>query len=134
MKLYVYSTLASDVRYQNVIPGGADLPIVADDVLIRGGAGVANDRLVTPRGVATPISEAEAEALRANPVFQMHEKNGFVQISGEAIDPDKAAADMTGRDTSAPLVPEDLPPDQAPMGMDSESAPSVGRPRGAKKK
>lgn len=125
MKLYVYSTLASDVRYQNTAPGGADLPVVVSDVLVKGGAGVANDRLITPRGVVTEITEEQAEALRANPVFAMHEKNGFVHIGDAYVDPDKAAADMTGRDQSAPIVPEDLPQDSQPM--ESEEAPVTKR-------
>lgn len=122
MKLYVYSTLSSDVLYQNHAAGGADLPVVVAEVLVKGGAGVANDRLITPRGVVTEITEEQAEALRANPVFAMHEKNGFVQIGEAKVDPDEAAADMTGRDQSAPLVPEDLPADSRPMG--SEDAPA----------
>lgn len=130
MKLYVYSTLSADVRYQNTAPGGADLPVVVSDVLVKGGAGVANDRLITPRGVVTEITEEQAEALRANPVFAMHEKNGFVQIGEAYVDPDKAAADMTGRDTSAPIVPEDLPADSLPMG--SEDAPAAPTKRAKK--
>jgi hypothetical protein len=124
-KLYVYSTLASDVLYQNHAPGGADLPIVVSEVLVKGGAGVANDRLITPRGVATEVTEQQAEALRANPVFVMHEKNGFVQISDSRVDADIAAADMTGRDSSAPIVPEDLPPDSKPMGSEESEAPAA---------
>jgi hypothetical protein len=124
-KMYVYSTLSSDVLYQNHAPGGADLPIVVSEVLIKGGAGVANDRLITPRGVATEVTEQQAEALRANPVFQMHEKNGFVQISDARVDADVAAADMAGRDNSAPIVPEDLPSDSKPMGSEQLEAPAA---------
>lgn len=122
-KLYVYSTLASDVLYQNHAPGGADLPVVISEVMVKGGAGVANDRLTTPRGVATEITEQQAEALRANPVFAMHEQNGFVQISDARVDADVAAADMTGRDNSAPIVPEDLKPEERPVG-DEDNTPA----------
>ena len=80
---------------------------------------MANDRLITPRGVVTEITEEQADYLRANKVFQLHEKNGFVQISDAKTDPDKAAADMTGRDQSAPEVPQTLPEDLQPT---SESA------------
>lgn len=116
MKLYVYSTLTCDQNYTNHDTGGADLPVPLPPVFIKGGAGVANDRLITPRGVATEITEEQAEYLRANPMFQLHEKNGYVQISADKVDADKAAADMTGRDQSAPLVPQDLPADQQPTG------------------
>lgn len=129
-RLYVYSTLASDVLYQNHAPGGADLPVVTSEVLVKGGAGVANDRLITPRGVATEITEQQAEALRANPVFAMHEQNGFVQISESRVDADEAAADMTGRDHSAPIVPNDLPPDSLPMGSEEQPAAAPAPAKG----
>jgi len=106
-KLYVYSTLASDVNYTNHVPGGGDLPIELPPVHIKGGAGVANDRFVTPRGVATEIDEEQLAYLRANEVFKMHEKNGFIEVSESKVDPDIVAADMTGRDNSAPIVPQD---------------------------
>lgn len=106
-KLFVFSTLASDVAYTNHAQGGADLPIDLPPVLIKGGAGVANDRIITPRGVATEVTEEQVEYLRANQVFQLHEKNGFVMVSESYADPDTVAADMTGRDISAPIVPQD---------------------------
>jgi hypothetical protein len=124
MSLFVYSTLAADVLYQNTAPGGADLPVVVEEVLVKGGAGVANSRLVTPRGVATEITEGQAEALRQNPVFALHEKNGHVMIESRRVDPDKAAADLTGRDVSAPIVPADLPPADQPAGEESEETPA----------
>ena len=105
--LYVFSTLASDVAYTNHEQGGADMPIDLPPVVVKGGAGVMNDRLVTPRGVATAVTEEQVEYLRANPVFKLHEKNGFVMVSETNGDPDKVAADMTGRDISAPVVPQD---------------------------
>jgi len=106
-KLYVFSTLASDVAYTNHAQGGADMPIDLPSVLVKGGAGVANDRIITPRGVATTVTEEQVEYLRANQVFQLHEKNGFVMVSDTYADPDIVAADMTGRDNSAPFVPQD---------------------------
>jgi hypothetical protein len=106
-KLYVFSTLASAVAYTNHAQGGGDLPIDLPPVVIKGGAGIANERIVTPRGVATEVTEEQVEYLRANQVFQLHEKNGFVMVSGTYGDPDTVAADMTGRDISAPVVPQD---------------------------
>ena len=121
-KLYVYSTLAADVAYTNHAQGGGELPIELPPVLVKGGAGVMNDRFITPRGVVTEITEEQGEYLRANVLFQLHEKNGFVEISGSKVDPEKAAADMTGRDNSAPIVPEGL--------ADSEQPASVGADEG----
>lgn len=116
-KLYVYSTLAADVAYTNHAAGGGDLPIELPPVLVKGGAGVANDRFITPRGVVTEITEEQGEYLRANVLFQLHEKNGFVEISGSYVDPEKAAADMTGRDNSAPIVPEGLADAELPASV-----------------
>ena len=126
-KLYVYSTLASDVAYTNHTPGGGDMPIELPPVHIKGGAGIANDRLVTPRGVVTEVTEEQVEYLRQNEVFKLHEKNGFVEVSASRVDPDTAAADMTGRDNSAPLVPEDFKADEQPAsvgGIEGESNPA----------
>ena len=121
-RFYVYSTLSADVRYQNHAPSGNDLPQVIADVFVKGGAGVANDRLITPRGVVTEVTAAEVEALQQNPVFQLHKKNGFVEISESSVDPDKAAADMTGRDQSAPIVPNDLPATEQPASVGAVEA------------
>lgn len=122
-RLYVYSTLATDMAYTNHETGGADIPVALPPVFIKGGAGVANDRFVTPRGVATEITEKEAEYLQANTVFQLHQKNGFVMIDSESTDPDKMAANMTGRDNSAPIVHQDLPPDTQPTESEAKSDP-----------
>lgn len=119
-RLYVYSTLATDMAYTNHEKGGADLPIALPPVFIKGGAGVANDRLVTPRGVVTEISEEQAEYLQSNSIFQLHQKNGFVMIDTASVDPDKMAADMQGRDNSAPIVHADLPADTQPVGTETQ--------------
>jgi hypothetical protein len=66
-----------------------------------------NDRIITPRGVATLVTEADAEILKRNPVFKMHADNGFVAIEEVARPPseddvENAAAAMASRDGSAP--------------------------------
>lgn len=115
--IYIYSTLSADVAYTPYAQGGGDMPVELPGILIKGGAGIANDRFVTPRGVATQVTDEQLEQLRANEVFKMHEKNGFVQVSQSKVDPDVAAADMTGRDQSAPIVPQDLPDDAQPSSV-----------------
>lgn len=109
-KLYIFSTLAADVSYTGYSETKGDaLPKVAMSVVVKGGAGVANRRtLETPRGVVTSVTEEEAKFLSAHPVFNKHLKNGFVQISESNASGDEAAADLTGRDASAPLVDEDF--------------------------
>lgn len=125
MKLYVYSTLSCDQNYTNHATGGADIPVALPPVFIAGGAGVANDRLITPRGVATEITEEQAEYLRANPMFALHEKNGYVQISADSVDPDKAASDMQRNDGSAPMTGADVPADTQLTGEGvTETAPA----------
>lgn len=113
-RLYVFSTLATDMNYTNHEAGGADLPMALPPVFIKGGAGVANDRLVTPRGVVTEVTEEELAYLEANQVFQLHKDNGYILVEKSNADPEKVAANMTGRDNSAPVVPQDVPADQLP--------------------
>ena len=130
-KYYVFSTLSSDMNYTNYVEGGADIPIALPFVHVKGGAGVANDRLITPRGVMTEIDEEQLDYLRANKVFQLHEENGHMKVEDAAHDADKVVADMEGRDTSAPIVPQD---DVAPGGVvtvvggeEQEAAPAAPR-------
>lgn len=121
---YVYSTLAADVSYnhyvhsglvQSLVPGVApkatQLPVIQKSILIKGGSGVAPAgirRLETPLGVATSVSEEELELLEKNDVFQLHMKNGFIQVRRKKIDAEIVVADgMESRDVSAPVTPED---------------------------
>ena len=85
--------------------------------------------------MATYVSEQDVEYLRQNEVFQLHEANGFVMISysDSDIDPDKAAADMTGRDNSAPVVPQDgIAGDATTVGGGDEVADAAPAPTGRK--
>jgi hypothetical protein len=105
--VHVFSTLANDQLYQNWLQGGNDMPIKDVGVLIKGGTGVANDRLITPIGVATEIDDAEYEALQKNQVFLKHEKDGFITISKKATAVEKVVPDMNLKDKSAPLTASD---------------------------
>lgn len=104
-KIYVYSTLANDQKYTNWTDGGGDIKIPTSAVLIKGGAGVANDRIVTPMGVVTEIDEDQHAILQQNPGFLDHEKKGFVKVERRQADPEKVAADMDRNDPSAPITP-----------------------------
>lgn len=122
-KIYVYSTLTCDNEYHSFVQGGADLPMSQASVLIKGGAGVANNRVVTPQGVRTEITEQDLEVLRSNKVFELHEQNGFVKVEVDLlVDADVVAADMASRDGGAPVVPQDLPTDDLPMGDPHKTA------------
>lgn len=128
-KLYVASTLAAAVEYMGFKPQVADnLPTIERSVTIGGGAGVANKRFVTPRGVITPVTREEAEFLEGHYLFQLHKANGYVQIlDSKPSDPDEVAADMTGRDNSAPIVPQDYKEDEAPAAVGAKTTGQGGK-------
>lgn len=135
-KFYVYSTMAAAVQYPVYTAGGGDLQVADSAVTIQGGANIPDKYMRTPDGaVVTTVSEDELAALNANPVFKLHEKNGFIRVSGKNTSGEKVAADMEGRDKSAPLVDQDFeaegkePPKVAKLGGDDEEKP---KPSGRK--
>jgi len=105
---YVASTLSCDQFYtewNRPVSSGAKIARPATpfkQVFISGRANVQN-KISTPEGVITKISDEDAEFLKQNPAFQGHEKNGHVKIIRSAVDPVKVARDMKDRDDSAPL-------------------------------
>jgi hypothetical protein len=106
---FVFSTLATDMRYTHWIPG-ADAGAMASEgptVFIKGGAGVANDRIVTPLGVMTEVDDAELEMLHKNNVFLLHKTNGHMSVQKKSTDVEKVAADMNRADPSSPKTPAD---------------------------
>lgn len=107
--LYVYSTLTSDQRYTNWRKGANDLSEEIGSVFVKGGAGVANDRLITPRGVVTAITEDDLKLLEQNDDFKLHKQNGFVEVSKTLTDADEVAAEMGGFDLSTPLTSQTAP-------------------------
>lgn len=105
---YVFSTLSANMDYTVWKPGGADLPAIAGNVRIGGHANVADKHFDTPLGVSTGVSAADLELLEANPIFQLHKKNGFILVKDSDEDIETAVSDMEGRDESAPLVEQDF--------------------------
>ena len=96
-KIYVYSTLSNDQRYQ--LKDGRS-------VFIAGKANVANKQLVTLKGVVTAITEDEFNLLQENIVFIAHSKNGFVSGDHEKRDPEVfAERNLEGADKSAQDTP-----------------------------
>ena len=106
-RIYICSTLANDQLYQNWTNHEGGLHIAGDKVLIKGGTGVANDRIVTPIGVMTEINDAELSVLESNTVFKIHRDAGFVTVQKRNADPEKVAGDMNLNDPSAPKTPSD---------------------------
>lgn len=105
--VHVFSTLANDQRYVNYTSNPEGVPLPTSDILIKGGAGVANERLITPQGVHTEVTEEAMAELEKNPVFAMHKRNGFIIVQARRADADKVATDMNAKDKSKPLTPAD---------------------------
>lgn len=107
MTHYVFSTLANDQNYQNWHAGEGGNNNPGHSVFIKGGSGIANDRLVTPQGVMTTISDDDLAALEQNEVFKLHRSKGHIVVKARSADPEKIASDMNRADPSAPRTPAD---------------------------
>jgi hypothetical protein len=135
MKIIVFSTLANDNAYTEYAKGGSDLPVAVRSVLIKGGTGVTDSRLVTPQGVATEIEPEDLALLKGNSLFLLHEKNGFVKVaeskSSKAPDQDEIAeitADMSTNDPSRQPIFGDFKADQGQADQATElSTASSGK-------
>lgn len=112
--MYITSTMTSDVSYAiyEKLPGGV-MKIIRT-IEVRGGANVTDPKtLVTPRGVATEISEQDYILLEKNPVFQMHKKNGYINVIKESINKYEAQElaedpkDLEQKDASAQVTKTD---------------------------
>lgn len=118
MSKYIFSTLTADQNYTLYARGGGDLPVVAGEVFVKGGANIPDKRLVTPHGVATAVTDEQLEMLEANTIFQTHKTNGFITVGAKKADPDVVATDMETRSPDAPLVDQDFtnPAEATPAG------------------
>lgn len=133
--IYVYSTLTNDQMYGPWVEGGGDMPSKPKRVLIYGGANRADrdNRVVTPLGVATRISEEDLRACEADPVFLKHQKRGYIYVDSKEVDPDHVAADMEGRSKDAPITRADIDaenetkPDDKRIETVTNVPPATGR-------
>lgn len=113
---YVYSTATCPIDYVVYVKNTSnDLGVVQKHpngkqmrVTIKGGHGVANKNLVTPRGVVTEVSDEDMQLLLEDKIFQRHMKAGFMSYDKKNVDPEKKAASMEDKDGSAPLTPKDF--------------------------
>lgn len=96
--MYIYSTISADVDYQTE----------HGNIRVNGQANIANRNFITPRGVATKVTDEQFAELKKNHVFQLHMENGFISAERHREDADKVASNMTGRDKSAPDTPETM--------------------------
>lgn len=97
--IYIYSTLAAAQAYGTTV----------GMVRIEGGANITSKHMITPRGVATEVTDVELEALRAHDVFAAHLKNGFLHIDVKEVKADKVAENMNAEDKGAQATAETLP-------------------------
>lgn len=106
---YIYSTLTCDQAYTIYSDGQNGLKVPQGSILVKGGTGIANDRLITPLGISTSVSAEELEQLKSNPIFKQHLENGFivVQEDGKEQDAEKVAAEMSLDNKDAPVTPSD---------------------------
>jgi len=113
---YVYSTATCPIDYVVYRKNSSnDLGVIEKHpngkpmrVTIKGGHGVANKNLVTPRGVVTQVSDEDMQLLLDDAIFQRHMKAGFMSYDKKNVDPEKKAASMEDKDGSAPLTPKDF--------------------------
>ncbi|MDE2100259.1 MAG: hypothetical protein KGL39_23615 [Patescibacteria group bacterium] len=109
MAFHIYSTLANTQHY-TMYDRSKDknqLPRVKAQIMVHGGANVSNKQFVTPKGVMTTVSDEEYELLKDNHVFKQHVANGHIQVESRKYSLDKVVKDMTEKDKSAPLTPDD---------------------------
>ena len=85
MSKHVISTLTRPNRYAKWVTQ-AGVGTMLRSVLIQGGAGVIDKKLITPEGVRTEVSEADAEFLASHGLFKEHQARGFVKIDAIARD------------------------------------------------
>lgn len=99
-KIYIYSTLVNAQDY--VINDGAEI------VTINGGANLTNKNLLTPRGTVTEVTADQYAALKANHVFALHERNGFITADDKKHDIETVADSLNADDPSRPDTVESL--------------------------
>jgi PBP1b-binding outer membrane lipoprotein LpoB len=77
-------------------------------VKVNGGANIADKHLITPAGAVTEVSDDDLSFLKQNKMFNRMIDRGFIKVETKETKVEKVVSDMTGRDESAPLVPDDF--------------------------
>lgn len=101
---YVTSKMGAGVIYAIYGKTAGGLPYIQKEIVVNGGSGVMNKNLITPNGVVTSVSDEEAEMLKSNPLFKLHEANGYVKIHRTAK---TKTNDLKEKDNSAQKTAED---------------------------
>jgi hypothetical protein len=108
------------VRYSEHGPQGVN--VAERSVVIKGGSGINRKHVQTPLGVHTAISDEDMEWLKDNYAFRQHQKNGYIAVRKQRVDPEVAAADMVTHDQktdSCPVVPQDFTEKEVAKGLTS---------------
>lgn len=103
---YVVSKLTSsqDYNFYSLNEGGRSQ--ITCTIHVNGGTNLADKHFITPDGIITELSDEQAERLSSHPVFQIHEKNGFVKIVSTESNAKKAKSELEAEDKSAPMTPK----------------------------
>jgi hypothetical protein len=95
---HIYSTMANSneyVKYSKHGPNGIN--VFERSVVIKGGAGINKKHVQTPLGVHTAIPDEDMEWLKDDYSFKQHQKNGYITVRKDKVDPEVAAANMATR-------------------------------------
>ena len=103
--VYIYSTLTNDQSYDVYRLAPTGVSVLVGSVKIAGGHGRINDRFVTPRGVATEVTDEQYKLLKQCEVFNTHVKNGFIVAETKKKEAEAVASEMEGADKSAQATP-----------------------------
>ena len=114
---YVYSTLTADQNYCLYDPkiDFRKIPKASREVFVAGGSNVINQKMDTPRGVATLVTDEQLKVLEQIKGFQRHKERGFISVDSKNTDAEKVAKNMTPRDKSAQLEGKDYKPGKQPV-------------------
>lgn len=111
MSNYIYSTLTNSIKINEYAAVEGGTPRSVRSILIVGGSNVADKHFITPQGVVTEVSDEELEFLKRDKMFNRMVERGFIKHESKKSEVNKVAADMVGRDESAPLTPDDFTED-----------------------
>lgn len=109
--LYVISTMSSSVVYCKYDNKRNDINVLLESIEIKGKTGVQDKKtLMCPDGgTITPITEEQYAWLKDDPLFKLHEKNGFLRVEKSKMSAEtKAERKAEVKDKSAQLKPEDF--------------------------
>jgi hypothetical protein len=111
MSVYIVTTSSVAIEYRDFTKPkmGKDNkwlnpPKLKRTLTIKGGANMAALNIVTPKGIATSISDADYEWLKDDSTFKRHVASGFMTVltGNDEPNPNAVAGSMTEYDGSAP--------------------------------